>query len=121
MILVLFFIVGAALCIGPWLLPAGTLSPTQQFTLLAIGTAIVILIAIMSVTNDPHGKVASIMTMVPFWSPMLMPLRYLLSGGVSMRSLMPGWSFGPWKAFERLLSPWMSYLAMFAFIQVDRQ
>ena len=50
-----------------------------------------------------------------------MPLRYLLSGGVSMRSLMPGWSFGPWKAFERLLSPWMSHLAMFAFIQVQRQ
>jgi SAM-dependent methyltransferase len=50
-----------------------------------------------------------------------MPLRYLLSGGVSMRSLMPSWSFGPWKAFERLLSPWMSDLAMFAFIQVDRQ
>lgn len=50
-----------------------------------------------------------------------MPLRYLLSGGVSMRSLMPGWSFTPWKAFERLLSPWMRYLAMFAFIQVERQ
>jgi len=50
-----------------------------------------------------------------------MPLRYLLSGGVSMRSLMPGWSFGPWKGFERLLSPWMRYLAMFAFIQVQRQ
>ena len=50
-----------------------------------------------------------------------MPLRYLLSGGVSMRSLMPGWSFGPWKAFERLLSPWMNHLAMFAFIQVERQ
>jgi SAM-dependent methyltransferase len=50
-----------------------------------------------------------------------MPLRYLLSGGVSMRSLMPGWTFGPWKAFERLLSPWMNHLAMFAFIQVERQ
>lgn len=38
------------------------------------------MVAIMAVTNDPHGKVASIMTMVPFWSPMLMPLRYFLGG-----------------------------------------
>ena len=38
---IMFAWLGAALCIGPWLLPAGTLSPTQQFTLLAIGTAIV--------------------------------------------------------------------------------
>jgi ABC-2 type transport system permease protein len=38
------------------------------------------MIAITAVTNDPHGKVASIMTLVPFWSPMLMPLRYFLGG-----------------------------------------
>jgi ABC-2 type transport system permease protein len=38
------------------------------------------MVAIMAVTNDPHGKVASIMTIVPFWSPMLMPLRYFLGG-----------------------------------------
>jgi len=50
-----------------------------------------------------------------------MPLRYLLSGGVSMRSLMPGWSFAAWKTLEHLISPWMQHLAMFAFIQVERQ
>jgi len=38
------------------------------------------IIAITAVTNDPRGHVASIMTMVPFWSPMLMPLRYFLGG-----------------------------------------
>jgi ABC-2 type transport system permease protein len=38
------------------------------------------MVAIMAVTNDPHGRVAGIMTMVPFWSPMLMPLRYFLGG-----------------------------------------
>jgi ABC-2 type transport system permease protein len=38
------------------------------------------MVAIMAVTNDPHGKVASVMTIVPFWSPMLMPLRYFLGG-----------------------------------------
>ena len=50
-----------------------------------------------------------------------MPFRYLVSGGVSMRSLMPGWSFGLWRALEGLLSPLMGSLAMFARIDVRRR
>ncbi len=38
------------------------------------------LVAIMAVTNDPRGPTATVMTMVPFWSPMLMPMRYFLGG-----------------------------------------
>jgi ABC-2 type transport system permease protein len=38
------------------------------------------IIAIMAVTNEPRGTVAQVMTMVPFWSPMLMPVRYFLGG-----------------------------------------
>lgn len=38
------------------------------------------IIAITAVTNDPRGSTANLMTMVPFWSPMLMPLRYFLGG-----------------------------------------
>ena len=49
-----------------------------------------------------------------------MPLRYLLSGGLSMRSLAPGWSFGIWTTFERMLTPWMRHLAMFALIVLRR-
>jgi SAM-dependent methyltransferase len=47
-------------------------------------------------------------------------IRYLLSGGVSMRSLMPGWSFGAWGLFERVLSPARGTLAMFAHIVLRR-
>ncbi len=49
-----------------------------------------------------------------------MPFRYLVSGGVSMRSLMPGAAFAAWRGFETLLRPWMAPLAMFALITVDR-
>ncbi len=49
-----------------------------------------------------------------------MPFRYLLSGGVSLRSLMPGWSFGLWRGVEMLLDPWMDQLAMFARIVLVR-
>jgi SAM-dependent methyltransferase len=45
-----------------------------------------------------------------------MPFRYLLSGGVSLRSFMPGWSFALWRNLENLLQPWMKNLAMFALI-----
>lgn len=38
------------------------------------------IIAITAVTNDPRGQTAVVMTNVPFWSPMLMPMRYFLGG-----------------------------------------
>lgn len=49
------------------------------------------------------------------------PFCYLVSGGVSLRTLMPGWSFGPWRGLENALAPWMSGLAMFAQIVLRRK
>lgn len=45
-----------------------------------------------------------------------MPFRYLVSGGLSLRSLMPGWSFGFWRGLEYALGPWIDRCAMFALI-----
>jgi SAM-dependent methyltransferase len=47
---------------------------------------------------------------------LLMPFCYLVSGGVSMRALMPGWTFTLWQRFERMFTPRMSEWAMFACI-----
>ncbi len=60
----------------------------------------------------PEWRVRSVL---PF-----MPLRYLLSGGVSMRSLQPGWSHGAWRCVEGALSPLRRSLAMFAHVVVER-
>jgi SAM-dependent methyltransferase len=49
-----------------------------------------------------------------------MPFRYLLSGGVSLRSLMPGWMFGACRSAERAMEPWMDHLAMFATVTLRR-
>lgn len=49
-----------------------------------------------------------------------MPFRYLISGGVSMRGLMPGWTFGLWRAAEHALTPWSRQLGMFAHIVLER-
>ncbi len=48
------------------------------------------MVSMTAVTGDPRGHTAAVLTQIPFWSPMLMPLRYLLGGaslgevGISM-------------------------------------
>jgi len=43
-----------------------------------------------------------------------MPIRYLLSGGVGMRSFMPGFTYPFWRALEDLLKPISRRAGMFA-------
>ncbi len=49
-----------------------------------------------------------------------MPFRYLLSGGVGLRSLMPGFTHAAWVGLEQMLGPQMPRFAMFAFISLQR-
>jgi SAM-dependent methyltransferase len=58
----------------------------------------------------PQWRIANIELMMPF--------SYLLSGGVSMRSLMPGWMYRPVRALERILGE--KHGAMFALIELER-
>jgi SAM-dependent methyltransferase len=50
-----------------------------------------------------------------------MPFLYLISGGISIRSLMPGETFGIWRGLESILQPFMKYAAMFSFIVLQRK
>lgn len=50
-----------------------------------------------------------------------MPFRYILSGGVSMRSLAPAWSYRLWRSLELHLDRWMDHLGMFALICIERR
>jgi SAM-dependent methyltransferase len=49
----------------------------------------------------------------------LMPLAYLLSGGVSMRSLAPGVAYPPWRAVESALGKVERAAAMFALVVLE--
>lgn len=49
-----------------------------------------------------------------------LPFRYLVSGGVGLRSLMPGFTHGAWASLERALQSQMPGIAMFAFIAVQK-
>ena len=49
-----------------------------------------------------------------------LPFRYLVSGGVGMRNLMPGFLHRSWARLEQLLDGQMNTLAMFAFIALRK-
>lgn len=53
-------------------------------------------------------------------SPM-MPFRYLLSGGLTRLTFMPGWAGPAWRRLERDLQPLMPQIAMFALIVLTRR
>lgn len=57
-----------------------------------------------------------IQTVRPF-----MPFRYLVSGGVSMRQLMPEATFPLWRKLESWLHPWPNHWSMFALIHLTRR
>ncbi len=50
-----------------------------------------------------------------------MPFRYLVSGGVSMRPLMPEATFALWRRLEWVFSGWPRHWSMFALIHVKRR
>jgi SAM-dependent methyltransferase len=50
-----------------------------------------------------------------------LPFRYLLSGGISLVSLNPAWTFKFWRFLERLLQAQMKHWAMFARIELTRE
>jgi SAM-dependent methyltransferase len=50
-----------------------------------------------------------------------LPFRYILSGGVAMRSLMPGFTHRAWATLERVLRSQMPRIGMFAFIALQKR
>jgi SAM-dependent methyltransferase len=51
----------------------------------------------------------------------MMPLRYLICGGISMRSLMPAFTFPFWRGLENAMRPVMRSCAMFALIVIEKR
>jgi ABC-2 type transport system permease protein len=57
---------------------------TQQVQLPVTLLLIVGIVSVTSVSGDPRGVTAAIMTTIPFWSPLLMPMRYVLGGATPL-------------------------------------
>ncbi len=50
----------------------------------------------------------------------MMPFRYIVSGGISSRGLMPECTYSLWSGLEKALNPLICYLSMFAQIELQR-
>jgi SAM-dependent methyltransferase len=50
-----------------------------------------------------------------------LPFRYLVSGGVAMRTLMPGFTHAAWASLEKALNSHMHRLGMFAFLSLTKR
>jgi ABC-2 type transport system permease protein len=53
---------------------------TQQVQMPVTMLLVIGVLCLQMVSNDPRGSTATIITMLPFWSALLMPMRYLLGG-----------------------------------------
>ncbi len=53
---------------------------TQQAQMPITMLLVIAIVSLQAITNDPRGSTSELMTQVPFWSPILMPLRYFLGG-----------------------------------------
>ncbi|HEX8114571.1 MAG TPA: ABC transporter permease [Kofleriaceae bacterium] len=53
---------------------------TQQVQMPITMLLLIGALCLQMVSNAPRGSATVIMTMIPFWSPMLMPMRYVLGG-----------------------------------------
>ena len=60
---------------------------TQQVQMPVTMLLVIGVMCIQVVSNAPRGSTAALMTMVPLWSPMLMPMRYVL-GGATLGEVM---------------------------------
>lgn len=56
---------------------------TQQAQMPVTFLLVIAMVSIISIANDPRGHTAVLLTNVPFWSPMLMPMRYFLGGATT--------------------------------------
>jgi len=57
---------------------------TQQVQLPVTMLLVIGVTCLQVVSNDPRGGASAAMTMIPFWSPILMPMRYVLGGATGM-------------------------------------
>jgi len=60
---------------------------SQQAQLPVTMLLVIGMVSMNAITSAPRGGAASVMTMVPFWSPMLMPMRFLLGGATASELL----------------------------------
>jgi len=82
-VIISFFILGYLFYASMYAAIGATVSSEQDSQQAAVPITMFLVIGMVmmtAITGDPRGSTSAIMTLVPMWSPMLMPLRYILGG-----------------------------------------
>jgi ABC-2 type transport system permease protein len=82
-ITIAFFILGFFFYSAMYAAVGAMVSSEQDTQQVQMPVTMLLIIGVMCfqlVASAPRGGAASVMTMVPFWSPMLMPMRFVLGG-----------------------------------------
>jgi ABC-2 type transport system permease protein len=85
-IVVLYFILGFFFYAAMYAAAGATVASEQDTQQVQMPITMLLVIGALSlqvVSNAPRGTAAAIMTMIPFWSSMLMPMRYVLGGATT--------------------------------------
>ena len=82
-IVILYFIFGFFFYSALYAAAGALVSSEQEAQQVQMPVTLIMVVGLTClnlVSNDPRGGASAVMTMVPFWSPMLMPMRYVLGG-----------------------------------------
>jgi ABC-2 type transport system permease protein len=82
-VIIIYFVLGYLFYSAMYAAMGATISndqDTQQAQMPITMFLVIGMVMMTGITGDPRGSNASVITQVPFWSPMLMPLRFVLGG-----------------------------------------
>jgi ABC-2 type transport system permease protein len=85
-VVISFFIVGYVFYSAMYAAVGAMVSSDQESQQAQMPITMLLIVGVVCmnmITNDPRGSTSAAMTIVPFWSPMLMPLRYFLGGATT--------------------------------------
>jgi ABC-2 type transport system permease protein len=86
-VVVLYFVLGFFFYAAMYAAAGATVSSeqdTQQVQMPITMLLVLGALLLQVVSNDPRGTASVVMTMIPFWSSMLMPMRYVLGGATAV-------------------------------------
>lgn len=81
-----FFVLGFFFYAAMYAAVGAMVSSEQDTQQVQVPVTMLLVIGVMSlqvVSNDPRGGASAVMTLVPLWSPMLMPMRFVLGGATA--------------------------------------
>ncbi len=82
-LVIAYFVLGFFFYASLYAAAGALVSSEQESQQVQMPITLIMIVGLMClnlVSNDPRGGASAAMTMVPFWSPMLMPMRYVLGG-----------------------------------------